>query len=102
MQLLHKKVRVIRVLENTWKDGCGLRQGAECWWGGRHGLQAAQAQAAALSEDGLGFLLLVHCCSSLPSRWAGEWPLGTRLVPRVSEPRPGGDKLSGHRGFCPL
>ena len=82
MQLLRKKVRVIRVLENTWKDGCGLRQGAKCWWGGGHGLQAAQAQSAALSEDGLGFLLPAHCCGSLPSRWAGEWPLGTRLVPR--------------------
>lgn len=53
MQLLSKKVRVLRVLENTWKDGYGLRQGAKCWQGGGRGLQAPQAQSAALSEDGL-------------------------------------------------
>ena len=76
------------MLENTWKDGFGLRQGAKCWRGGGCGLQAPQAQSAALSEDGLGFLPLVHCCGSLPSRWAEEWPLGMRLVARVSEPRP--------------
>ena len=51
-QLLSEKVRVIGVLESTWKDGRGLRQGAKCWGGA--GMCREQAQ---LSLPGPGLQL---------------------------------------------
>lgn len=82
-QLLGKKVKVIGVLENTWKDGRGLRQGAKCWGGGRMCRDQAQLSLPGPAAGSPG-----PACSSQGGR-AG--PSATGPLLRVP-PRAGGQE----------